>query len=79
VDRKGRATSDPAGLLSGLSAFALPSGVGHAYLFGEFHVMRIIQSALFDRGLSEEQVSHKAFWRSGLSNADHGEPVKSDA
>jgi NADPH-dependent ferric siderophore reductase len=78
VDRKGRATSDPAGLLSGLSAFALPSGVGHAYLFGEFHVMRIIQSALFDRGMTEEQVSHKAFWRSGLSNADHGEPVKSD-
>ena len=79
VDRNGRATSDPAGLLSGLSAFALPPDLGHAYLFGEFHVMRVIQSALLDRGLSEEQVSHKAFWRSGLSNADHGEPVKSDA
>jgi hypothetical protein len=40
--------------------------------------MRVIQSALLDRGLIEEQISHKAFWRSGLSNADHGEPVKSD-
>jgi NADPH-dependent ferric siderophore reductase len=78
IDRKGRSTSDPAGLLSGLSAFALPPDLGHAYLFGEFHVMRVIQSALLDRGLSEEQISHKAFWRSGLSNADHGEPVKSD-
>jgi NADPH-dependent ferric siderophore reductase len=79
VDRKGRATNDPAGLLSGLAAFALPEDVGHAYLFGEFHVMRVIQSALLDRGLTEEQISHKAFWRSGVSNADHGEPVKSDA
>jgi NADPH-dependent ferric siderophore reductase len=79
VDRKGRATSDPAGLLSGLAAFALPPDLGHAYLFGEFHVMRVIQGALLDRGLSEEQISHKAFWRSGLSNADHGEPVKSEA
>ena len=78
VDRRGRATSDPAGLLSGLAAFALPPGVGHAYLFGEFHVMRTLESALLDRGLSHDQISHKAFWRSGRSNADHGEPEKSE-
>ncbi|HEY5112134.1 MAG TPA: siderophore-interacting protein [Acidimicrobiales bacterium] len=78
VDRRGRAPSDPAGLLSGLAAFALPSDVGHAYLFGEFHVMRTLQSALLDRGLNQEQISHKAFWRSGRSNADHGEPEKSE-
>lgn len=76
VDRQGRALSDPAGLLSGLAAFALPPDLGHAYVFGEFHVARVIQSALLDRGLAPEQISHKAFWREGLSNADHGEPVK---
>jgi NADPH-dependent ferric siderophore reductase len=76
VDRRGRSMSDPAGLLSGLAAFALPPDLGHAYVFGEFHISRVIQSALLDRGLAPEQVSHKAFWREGLSNADHGEPVK---
>jgi len=79
VDRQGRETSDPSGLLSGLAAFALPPDLGHAYLFGEFHVMRVVEKALLDRGLVAEQISHKAFWRSGRSNADHGEPEKSDA
>jgi NADPH-dependent ferric siderophore reductase len=79
VDRQGRSTSDPEGLLRGLAAFELPPDLGHAYLFGEFHVMRVLESALLDRGLRQEQVSHKAFWRSGRSNADHGEPVKTEA
>jgi NADPH-dependent ferric siderophore reductase len=76
VDRQQRSTSDSAGLLSGLAAFALPPNAGHAYLFGEFHVMRVLQKALLDRGLEPEQISHKAFWRSGQSNAEHGEPEK---
>ena len=79
VDRQGRSTSDPEGLLRGLAAFELPPDLGHAYLFGEFHIMRVLESALLDRGLRPEQVSHKAFWRSGRSNADHGEPIKTDA
>jgi hypothetical protein len=79
VDRMGRATSDAEGLLRGLAAFELPPDLGHAYLFGEFHVMRVLESALLDRGLRPEQISHKAFWRSGRSNADHGEPVKTEA
>jgi len=78
VDRQERDTGDPSGLLSGLAAFALPPDLGHAYLFGEFHVMRVIEKALLDRGLAPEQISHKAFWRSGRSNADHGEPEKAD-
>ncbi len=77
VDRKGRALNDPAGLFSGLAAFELPAGVGHAYLFGEFHVIRALQSALLDRGLRPEQISHKPYWRYGTSNQDHGEPDKS--
>ncbi len=74
VDRRGRSPSDPAGLLSGLAAFELPPGPGHAYLFGEFRVMRVIQSALLDREMTPEAISHKAFWRAGQSNADNGEP-----
>lgn len=77
VDRRGRALDDPAGLFSGLAAFELPSGHGHAYLFGEFHVVRALQEALVDRGLDLDQISHKPYWRFGKSNADHGEPDKS--
>jgi len=76
VSRDGRDLDDPAGLLSGLATFAFPPDVGHAYLFGEFHVMRVLESALLDRGLSPEAISHKSFWRAGRRNADHGEPQK---
>jgi NADPH-dependent ferric siderophore reductase len=76
VERNARAYDDPAGLLNGLSAFALPPDLGHAYLFGEFHVMRALRSALLDRGMKEEELSLKAFWRAGRHNAEHGEPEK---
>jgi NADPH-dependent ferric siderophore reductase len=78
VDRGERAKDDPAGLLSGLSAFAFPPERGHAYLFGEFHVMKAVRTALLDRGLDDESISMKAFWRVGRHNADHGEPEKDD-
>jgi NADPH-dependent ferric siderophore reductase len=78
VERRGRAKDDPAGLLSGLSAFAFPPDRGHAYLFGEFHVMKALQGALLDRGLDDDAISVKAFWRVGRNNADHGEPDKGD-
>jgi NADPH-dependent ferric siderophore reductase len=76
VDRAGRSANDPAGLLSGLSAFAFPPDDGHAYLFGEFHVTKVLQSALTDRGLDAESISRKAFWRFGQANEDRGEPAK---
>jgi NADPH-dependent ferric siderophore reductase len=78
VDRMGRSKDDPAGLLSGLSAFAFPPDRGHAYLFGEFHVEKALRTALLDRGLEDEGVSMKAFWRVGRNNQDHGEPEKGD-
>jgi NADPH-dependent ferric siderophore reductase len=78
VDRMGRLKDDPAGLLHGLSAFAFPPERGHAYLFGEFHVMKAVRTALLDRGLDDEAISMKAFWRVGRNNADHGEPEKGD-
>jgi NADPH-dependent ferric siderophore reductase len=77
VDRQDRAKNDPAGLLSGLAAFAFPPDEGHAYLFGEFHVMKDVRVALLDRGLDESKISLKAFWRTARDNADHGEPDKS--
>lgn len=78
VDRMGRAKDDPSGLLSGLSAFAFPANQGHAYVFGEFHVMKAVQTALLDRGLDAAAISVKPFWRVGRHNADHGEPDKSE-
>ncbi|HEY5439403.1 MAG TPA: siderophore-interacting protein [Acidimicrobiales bacterium] len=78
VDRMGRQKDDPAGLLGGLAAFALPPDAGHAYLFGEFHAMKVANVALLDRGLDESAISLKHFWRAGRGNADHGEPDKSD-
>ena len=79
VDRQGRERSDPAGLLSGLAAFALPPDLGHAYLFGEFNVMKAVRIALLDRGIADDQISLKAYWRTGRGNAEHGEPDKSDS
>jgi len=76
VDRQGRANDDPTGLLNGLAAFALPPDVGHAYLFGEFHVVRALRSALLDRGLDAEHISLKAFYRVGRANGANGEPDK---
>ena len=78
VNRQARRYDDPAGLLSGLAAFALPPDSGHAYLFGEFSIIRTLRVALADRGLTDDQVSFKSFWRMGRMNADHGEPDKSD-
>lgn len=78
AERAGRAASDPAGLTRALATLELPAGPGHAYLFGEFHVVRALRAHLADRGLSEPAISHKAYWRSGRANADHGEPDKSE-
>ena len=77
VERRGRDLKDAAGLLGGLAALELPPDLGHVYLFGEFHVVRTLVTAVTDRGVAPEQISHKPYWRSGLSNAEHGEPDKS--
>ena len=76
VSRFSRARNDPGGLLNGLAALALPPGTGHAYLFGEFSVINVLRSALVDRGMDDEQISRKAYWRIGRKNAENGEPEK---
>lgn len=78
VDHQDRAANDEAGILRGLAALELPAGEAHAYLFGEFSVMKAAHVALFDRGLRDDQISRKAFWRAGRRNAEHGEPDKSE-
>ena len=42
IDRAGRPTGDASGLLGALEQISLPPGRGHAYLFGEFAVMRAL-------------------------------------
>jgi NADPH-dependent ferric siderophore reductase len=76
VERQGRDFHDPTGLLTGLSAFDFPEHLGQAYLFAEFSVVRTIAVALRDRGLSEEQIRTKSFYRTGRANAGNGEPEK---
>jgi NADPH-dependent ferric siderophore reductase len=78
VNRFERQRNDPSILLSGLSAFALPRDLGHAYLFGEFSVIKVLRDALLDRGLSDEQISRKAYWRAGRRNGENGEPEKDE-
>lgn len=78
VNRQARTLNDPAGLLGGLAAFAMPPSNGHAYLFGEFSVLKVLRTALLDRGLLDEQISRKVYWRMGRLNAAHGEADKAD-
>jgi NADPH-dependent ferric siderophore reductase len=77
VNREQRSMSDPAGLLSGLAAFALPPGAGHAYLFGEFHIMRVLQSALLDRDSSPIRSATKPFGVAGAVTPSTANPKRS--
>ncbi len=65
-------------LLEALADIALPVGIGHVYVAAEAGVVRSVQRNLTERGLRQEQISAKAYWRRGLPNAEHGEPVRQD-
>ena len=69
------APGDPSLLLGALADLELPAGIGHAYVAAEAGVVRRIRRALTERGLREDQISAKAYWRRGLPNAEHGEPA----
>lgn len=77
VERRGRAYHDPAGLLAGLAAFALPEHEGVAYVFAEFSTTTAIALALGDRGIPADRIRTKSFYRTGRANATNGEPDKS--
>jgi NADPH-dependent ferric siderophore reductase len=78
VDRDGRSPNDPAGLLAAFAALALPELDGHIYLGGELRVVAALRAAVKDRGLSDDQVHAKSYWRFGVANQPHGEPKKDD-
>jgi NADPH-dependent ferric siderophore reductase len=69
---------DASRLQAALAEIALPIGVGHAYVAAEAGVVRSIQRTLAERGLPQDQISAKAYWRRGLPNAEHGEPTRPD-
>jgi len=54
----------------------LPDGDGHAYLLGEATVVLRLREVLAGRGLSQAQMSPKAYWGRGRANAGHGEPAR---
>ena len=77
IHRTGRSVPGDRGpMLAAVAAVELPAGVGHAYVAAEAGVVRSVTKALTERGLSQEQISGKAYWRRGLPNAEHGEPTK---
>jgi NADPH-dependent ferric siderophore reductase len=66
---------DKALLYGALDELKLPAGRGHVYVAAESSVVRALQALLIDRGFQSDQISAKAYWRRGLPNADHGEPL----
>jgi NADPH-dependent ferric siderophore reductase len=69
---------DASPLQEALADIALPVGIGHVYVAAEASVVRGIQRHLAERGLQQDQISAKAYWRRGLPNAEHGEPTRQD-
>jgi NADPH-dependent ferric siderophore reductase len=79
IHRLGRSQpGDPSLILEALAEVALPGGRGHAYVAAEAGVVRRAREALTARGLGEDQISAKAYWRRGLPNAEHGEPAREE-
>jgi NADPH-dependent ferric siderophore reductase len=77
--RLGRSAPGDVPLLQdALADIALPAGNGHVYIAAEAGVVRSLQRDVTERGLHQEQISAKAYWRRGLPNADHGEPARQD-
>ncbi len=76
LHRGDTAPGRPEALLEALGALELPAGRGHAYLTGELRVVSAMRQLLIDRGLAPDQISPKPYWRLGVANAPHGEPLK---
>ena len=86
LHRNGRSRpGDADTILDALAGLDLPphddqvgNGHVHVYVAAEARVTRDIHKALRGRGLSDDQISAKAYWRRGLPNAEHGEPTRED-
>jgi NADPH-dependent ferric siderophore reductase len=79
VHRLGQSVpGDASPLQDALADIDLPVGIGHVYIAAEAGVTRSLQRDLVERDLRQEQISAKAYWRRGLPNAEHGEPLRQD-
>jgi NADPH-dependent ferric siderophore reductase len=79
LHRLGRtAPGDSSLFLEAIATTDIPSGTGCAYVSAELRVVRAAREALIERGIPPEQIASKAYWRRGLPNAEHGEPIKED-
>jgi NADPH-dependent ferric siderophore reductase len=67
---------DPRVLAAEAAEVELPPGDGHAYLLGEAKVVSRLREVLAGRGLTQDQMSPKAYWGRGRANAGHGEPAR---
>jgi len=65
-------------LVDAVNSAKLPAGRGHVYVAGEVQIVAAVQRAALARGLAPEQVSPKAYWGRGKSNANNGEPEKEE-
>jgi NADPH-dependent ferric siderophore reductase len=79
LHRDGREPGSPE-LLTEAAESVEAAGVREAtaqyYVFGEFGVVRTLRARFEDLGVDPARLSTKAYWRRGLDNAPHGEPVK---
>jgi NADPH-dependent ferric siderophore reductase len=76
LHRLGAPPGDPSALAAEAAEIELPPGRGQAYLFGEATVVSRLREVLTERGLSQDQMSPKAYWGRGRANASHGEPAR---
>jgi NADPH-dependent ferric siderophore reductase len=76
LHRLGGPAGDPQALAAEAAEVELPPGSGHAYLLGEAKVVLRLREILASRGLAPDQMSPKAYWGRGRSNAGHGEPAR---
>jgi NADPH-dependent ferric siderophore reductase len=76
VWRGDRAPGVDSPLPAAVAATALPEGLGHAYIGGEFRVVNEIRTHLVARGLPDERINAKPYWRLGRGNAANGEPER---
>jgi NADPH-dependent ferric siderophore reductase len=76
LHRQGGEQGDASLLVDALEELTLPDGPGHAYLAGELRVVSAMRAVLLDKGMEAEDISPKPYWRRGLANHDHGEPLR---
>jgi NADPH-dependent ferric siderophore reductase len=76
LHRIGAPAGNPSALAAEAAQIELPTGRGHAYLFGEAAVVSRLREVLAGRGLGQDQMSPKAYWGRGRANATHGEPAR---